>query len=222
MSLFAVQNLTWSPPDTDEPLLEAVDFGVEAGECVALEGPSGMGKSTLLRCLVGLQERETGRILWRGQPVEGAGMRAFRRRVVYVHQEPVDIAGSVADNLGAARSIAATVEGSEAGDLLDESRQRELLADLDLADLSWEREFDELSVGEKQRVVLVRSLTLQPDALLLDEPTASLDRTNARRIEEHLTDYLDRRPDQRALVWVSHSPEQRDRIATRAVDVLEL
>ena len=219
MTLFATKNLTWRPPDADAPLLEAVDFEVAAGECVTLEGPSGSGKSTLLRCLIGLQEREAGRIEWRGEPVEGPAMRAFRRRVVYVHQEPVNIAGTVADNLAAARRLGATVDRE---DLLDEEGQRELLAELELSELSWQRDFDALSVGERQRVALVRCLTLQPDALLLDEPTASLDRPNARRIETHLIDYLEARPDERALVWVSHAPDLRERVATRVVDVREL
>lgn len=207
-SLLHIEDLSWAPPDRpDEPLFQAVSLEVYAGDRLALTGPSGSGKSTLLRCAVGLEARRQGRIWWRGEPVEAEGMRRFRTRAAYVPQQPVAIARTIADNLSFARQMAAELDA----DVLDEQAQHALLDTFGLGGLDWQRDFAGLSVGERQRVVLVRSLTLQPDLLLLDEPTASLDADSAHAIERHLTDYVDAEPD-RAFVWVSHQPDQIARL----------
>ena len=70
-----------------------------------------------------------------------------------------------------------------------------------------------LSSGERQRLGLARLLALQPRVLLLDEPTANLDAANTRRVEACLDDY--RRGHQAAVLWVSHDPDQRGRVASR-------
>lgn len=213
--LFDIRDLTWIPPDGETPLFEGVDFAVPPGATIGLAGPSGSGKSTLLRCLVGLQPRESGEIRWRGEPVTGDDFRRFRRDVVYVHQEPVGVAPTLGENLAFARRMAETGDGSGLG----EEQQRGWLARLGVGDIPWDRDFTGLSVGERQRVALVRCLTLQPTALLLDEPTASLDRTSMSDVERILDEYRAEAPDQRAVVWVSHDVEQLERVADRIVDV---
>ena len=221
-ALFGIDNLTWEPPGGGPRLFDGVDFDVEPGTCLGLEGPSGSGKSTLLRCLVGLEPRVSGEIKWRGETVAGEEIRKFRRRVVYVHQEPVNVAETIEENLAFAREMANAIEIPELGQPLDRDAQRERMAGVGLGDIDWERNFDELSVGERQRVAFVRCLTLQPAALLLDEPTASLDAESRDHIEALMEDYLAEAPDQRALVWVSHDASQIERVATDIVDIRSL
>jgi len=216
--LLKVRNLTWRPPDAEAPLFEGVDLEVPFGAVIGLAGPSGSGKSTLLRCLVGLEPRDAGEIRWRGEPVSGDDFRRFRRDVVYVHQEPVEIAPTVGENLAFARRMAG--EGERAG--LDEARQRELLERLGVGRLDWSREFGALSVGERQRVALVRSLSMQPTALLLDEPTASLDRDAVGQVEALLADFRAEAPDERTLVWIGHDVDQLERVADRIVELERL
>lgn len=213
--LCAVRDLRWTPPDADTPLFDGLDLEVRRGESLGLEGRSGAGKSTLLKCLVGLQPRDGGEVYWRGEPVEGERFREMRRDVVYVHQEPVGLAETVGDNLAFAREMAT-------GDGLSEERQRELLERLEVGDLDADRTFESLSVGERQRVALVRCLTLQPTALLLDEPTASLDTESLGGVERLLADYRAEAPDQRTLVWVSHAAGQLERVADRLVTIGDL
>lgn len=213
--LCAVRNLTWVPPDADAPLFDGVDLQVRRGESLGLEGRSGAGKSTLLKCLVGLEPRDGGEVYWRGEPVEGNKFREMRRDVVYVHQEPVGLAPTVGGNLAFAREMA-TGEG------LSGERQRELLERLEVGDIDADRVFEKLSVGERQRVALVRCLTLQPTALLLDEPTASLDAESLEGVEQLLADYRARAPDERTLVWVSHAAGQLERVADRVVTIDDL
>lgn len=224
MPILELHNLTWSPPDGDTdrqapPLFENASLQIAAGELVSLQGPSGSGKSTLLRCLVGLEPRHSGVIRWRGEEVGAHNIRAFRQRVHYVQQEPVAVEETVAGNLEFARRMAEELRRDADPKPLDQDAQQKLLDDLGLGAIDWERDFDRLSVGERQRVALVRSLTPQPDVLLLDEPTASLDDTRARQVEDLLTEYKRARPERRALVWVTHSPAQRQRLGGREIDI---
>lgn len=214
--LAAIRGLTW-PPDATTTLFDDVDFAVAAGERVALRGASGVGKSTLLRCLVGLEPRRSGVIEWRGEVVEPGDMPGFRRRVHYVHQQPVAVASSVEENLAFARDLASTADGV---DPLSVDEQKELLVRLDVGSrVEGSRTFDELSVGEQQRVSLVRSLTGRPAVLLLDEPTAALDRSSANAVRELVADYVADKPEERACVWASHEHGFVEDIATRTVDV---
>lgn len=214
--LAAIRGLTWAP-ERGTALFEDVDFAIRAGERVALRGPSGVGKSTLLRCLVGLEPRRSGSIEWRGQTVEPGEMPAFRRRVHYVHQQPVAVTSTVDEDLEFARKMSAKSDDTEP---LSADDQRELLAQLDLADrVDGARAFDDLSVGEKQRVALVRSLTLQPRVLLLDEPAAALDRPRAELVRELVETYVAEKPEERAFVWGSHDHGFAAEAATRTLDV---
>jgi putative ABC transport system ATP-binding protein len=215
--LVAVRHLGWSPPvDGAARLLDGVDFEVCAGERVVLAGPSGSGKSTLLRCMVALEARDEGGLLWRGDRVEPEQIRDLRRRVLYVHQEPVGVAGSIAENLEFPREMGTARDGA---DPMSTDEQLELLDELGLGEIDRERRFESLSIGERQRVAFVRSLTVRPQILLLDEPTAALDADRADDLERIVVDHVETDPGTRALVWVSHDVDRTERIASRTVDI---
>lgn len=213
--IIAVEELTTKPGDDGAPILRDVSFTVAPGERVVLKGPSGSGKSTLLRCMVMLEPAE-GRVLLDGEPVDAGRVRELRRRVGYLPQRPV----AVDDRIGANLAFARELDGAAAGGL-DEDRQRQLLRRLGLDGLDRSRRFDGLSGGEQQRIALVRTLTVEPQVLLLDEPTASLDADNVGAVVDLLTDWVgaDRA---RAILWVSHKAHEVDQLATRSVDLNEL
>lgn len=210
--LIAVEKLTWRPFAGAPAVLRGVNFELSAGERVVLSGASGSGKSTLLRCMVLLEPAE-GRVLLDGEPVEPAGARGLRRRVGYMPQRAVGVGGTVGENLAFPRELG--------GQALGEEKQRTLLAAMGLQAIEPGRRFDALSGGERQRLALVRSITAQPDVLLLDEPTASLDPENVDSVVELLMSWLDA-DGSRALVWVSHHAHQVRGLATRAVSMTEL
>jgi ABC-type multidrug transport system fused ATPase/permease subunit len=153
-------------------VLRELSFDAPRGQVLALVGASGAGKSTLLRCLNRLADPESGTISLDGQDIRAVAPQVLRRRVALVAQAPAMLPGTVADNLA---------YGLDA--LRAETRDAALAAaGLDGSFLS--RPAKQLSGGERARVALARALTRDPDAILLDEPTAALDPETARVIAE--------------------------------------
>jgi iron complex transport system ATP-binding protein len=155
-----------------EPVLHEVDVQLNAGEVVALIGPNGGGKTSLIRALLGAAPA-TGTIRWFDRSLADWPRRELARRVAYLPQAPTwDPGQRVADVLRLGR----TPYGGPFG--LDSPRDGAVLADvaaaLDLTDLL-RRPVDQLSGGQRQRVFLGRCLTQEPSALLLDEPSTYLD-----------------------------------------------
>ena len=157
-------------------LLRGFCCRVEAGEARVLRGPSGCGKSTLLRTIAALHADPAEHVRSDGRTPSDTGITAWRRRCAYVAQTAPMWPGTVRDNL--ARPYTYRVA---AGAVFDAERASELLDRLGLLDVL-DRDANELSGGEKQRVHLVRALQLEPRLVLLDEPVAALDPTSAATV----------------------------------------
>ena len=145
-------------------------LSLQPGECVALSGRNGAGKSTLMRVLAGIEGANAMTLLESGRTYSGkAARQRARAQVIYVHQHPYLFDRPVADNVGyglRCRGIGA----AEAARRVDEA-----LAWAGLAHLR-ARNARAVSGGERQRLALARARVLRPQLLLLDEPTANLDR----------------------------------------------
>ena len=191
----------------------AVDgLKIRRGEIFALVGPSGAGKSTLLRLLNFLEPPTTGRI--RFLDVEFSADQpmplAYRRRVTKVFQRSILLNRSVEANV----KYGLRLRGRR-----DETRRVEQALDqVGLQDLARQRART-LSAGEGQRVALARAIVLQPDVLLLDEPTANLDPYNVGLIEQIVQDLNRERGT--TLVLVTHNVFQAKRLAHRVALMLE-
>jgi len=158
-----------------EAIFEGASLVVGEGDFVLVRGPSGAGKSTLLRLLCRLEEPQQGRILLDGVPIDAMEPARLRRSVAYVQQMPTLVPGTVRENLLLPFSFRANADLTPPGD-------GELAARLDeflLRGVTPASRADTLSVGQAQRVCLLRTLLLAPRAVLMDEPTASLDAESA-------------------------------------------
>ncbi|MCB2188691.1 MAG: ATP-binding cassette domain-containing protein [Deltaproteobacteria bacterium] len=170
----------------EAPLIRGVELGLAAGEAVWISGPSGGGKSTLLRLMNRLLSPSGGNIRFLGRLLEEWPPPQLRRRAVLLGQAPVMTAASLADNLylpfgfRAARDLTRPPWEEVAA----------LLASLGLPGLAPATPAGELSVGQRQRVALARVLLLAPRLLLLDEPLAPLDPASRGLVEERLEEYL--------------------------------
>jgi putative ABC transport system ATP-binding protein len=167
----------------------------------ALLGPSGSGKSTLLRLLNRLADPDEGSVRFHGTDVRELDPLELRRRVGLVPQLPAPVPGTVADNV----AFGPRLRGEEVD---PEPPLR--LAGLDASFA--ERDASRLSVGEQQRVMLARALALEPEVLLLDEPTASLDSAATGAVEEALRGLRGV-----SLVLVTHDRGQAERLAERTM-----
>ena len=187
-------------------LVSGATFEVRQGETLAIVGPSGSGKSSLLRLLNRLDEPTSGTVYLDGIDYRQIPPRELRRRVGMVLQRPFLFPGTVADNL--------QFGPRQRGQNLSPAEIEELLAGVGL--LGFEsRDVSNLSGGEAQRVSFARALANSPEALLLDEPTSALDEAAKRDIE-----ILIRRIGQERgipCVLVTHEVAQAARLAERAL-----
>jgi putative ABC transport system ATP-binding protein len=195
--LFELRDVTLSR--AGEVVLRHVSAEIPAG-AACISGPSGSGKSSLLRLLDRLRDPDSGEVSYRGQDVRSYDVLALRRSVSLVPQLPALIEGTVADNIRFAARLA--------------GRSPDLAAVLEHAGLDpsfADRDAARLSVGEQQRVMLARSLAQEPDVLLLDEPTSALDEAARTSIEQTLLRL--RRDLGQSYVVVTHDPEQAKRMS---------
>jgi putative ABC transport system ATP-binding protein len=169
-------------------VLHDIDVTIPRHLITVLVGPSGGGKTSLLRLLNRLDDPVRGDILLDGSPIVDYAVSELRRRVALVFQTPVMFPGTVADNLAVAAELGGGQDGhsdqpgqTDQSDHFDQQANRVmLLAELDPSLL--ERPGGELSVGQQQRVNLARALMTSPEVLLLDEPTSALDPETSRSL----------------------------------------
>lgn len=178
---------------------------VRAGEVLAVLGPNGAGKSTLFRLLLLLERPEAGRILLDGQPVK-AGDTSAMRRLAGMFQRPFLFDDTVHANIGFG------LNGRRLSRAERAERVSAALRWLDIEPLAGRRART-LSGGEAQRVALARALVIEPDVLVLDEPTANLDVTVRRRFREDLERLARRRA--RAAILITHDPADAFSLADR-------
>lgn len=193
-------------------VLEVENLTIQPGEILALVGPSGAGKSTLLRLLNFLERPTQGKIQFHDQTftADAEMPLELRRKVTMVFQRPMLLNRSIYANVNFGLELRGINHSKD--------RVHAALAEVGLEHLATEKAHT-LSGGEAQRVALARAMVMQPEVLLLDEPTANLDPYNVGLIEKIVLHLNQKR--QSTLVLVTHNVFQARRLAQRVVFLLD-
>jgi len=219
-SILSIENLFFTYADGTEALRN-VNLDIRPRELFVLFGPARSGKTTLLRLLNRLSDliegtEHRGTILFNDRNVfdRDVNVTDLRRRISMVFAIPTPLPGSIYDNL----TYGLRMAGIRDQTTLDERAERGLrqAALWDEVKDRLDRSAFALSGGQKQRLCLARSLALEPEIILLDNPTSGLDPISTARVEESLYDLKQ----QYTVVLVPHSVQQAARVADRAAFIL--
>jgi ATP-binding cassette subfamily B protein len=194
----AFRGVQFAYEEGQSPAIDGVSLDVEPGECIALVGPSGGGKSTMMQLLIGFRRPQRGRILIDGQDMEELDMRTVRRFISVVPQETILFSGTILENIVYGLH---DISREEVGRVLAAANLDELIESLpDGVQTRIGEDGALLSGGQRQRIAIARALIRNPRILVLDEATSALDVVSEKKVQEA----IDRAVQNRTTFIVAH------------------
>jgi tungstate transport system ATP-binding protein len=190
--------------------IKDLSLKVMEGKVLSIIGPNGSGKTTLLRMMALLDKPTSGQIYWNGDLVNGSNMAALRGKITMVFQRSVILNRTVYENVA---------YGLEIRKLRDEEVRRRVMHGLELVGMRkyTNRLAKKLSGGEQQRMAIARALVLEPELLLLDEPTSNLDPKNTIAIEEIIRGIRRKT----TVVFATNNPFQAKRLSDQVAFLMD-
>ena len=188
-------------------ILKDISFTVQKKEIIALIGPSGSGKSSLLKSINMLNTPSCGQIKYHNNDIQEISPMALRKKIGYVLQKPTLFGNDVMENLKYPCELHQKV--------FDINLVEFYLKKVNLKPDILEKKPNELSGGEQQRISLVRTLLLEPEIILLDEVTSALDEDNTLLIEELIK--YENENNELTVIFISHNNEQAKRLAQKVI-----
>ncbi|EED36760.1 phosphate ABC transporter, ATP-binding protein [Luminiphilus syltensis NOR5-1B] len=208
-----VRGLSLAYPDNENALRE-ISLAIPAGKITSVIGPSGCGKSTLLRCFNRMNDliegaEYTGSILLEGQNIlaRDTDVTLLRRRIGMVFQRPNPFPKSIYENVAYGPRIGGIRRKRQLDAIVEHSLRSAALWD-EVADRLYESALT-LSLGQQQRLVIARTIAIEPEILLLDEPASSLDPISTLRIEELIYELKH----SYTIIIVTHNMQQAARVS---------
>ncbi len=214
VAILRFENVRFTYPD-GHPLFDKLCFELNQGGFYGVRGPSGSGKSTLLRLMNRLENPCVGEIFFNEKPFSAIPTPELRRQILYIQQTPVVTDGSVKDNL----VLPFSFKNNRTLPVPDDDQLKKMLKDFSLEQIPLDRAARNLSVGQQQRLCLIRGLLLAPSVILLDEPTSALDHESSRIVEgmaETLCHDM-----KKTIVMVSHREFNPKHVKPVIIDVRE-
>jgi ATP-binding cassette subfamily B protein len=185
-------HVSFAYQESTQPSVKDIDVAIEKGTTVAFVGPSGAGKTTMVKLLLGLYRPVSGRLLMNGQDSTAIDYDNLRRRIGYVSQDTQLFAGTIRENLLFVRPEATDEECSEA------LRSASAMAIIERGGKGLDTKIGEggikISGGERQRLAIARALLRNPDLIIFDEATSSLDSLTEKEITHTIKDIVVKRP----------------------------
>jgi len=218
-TLLQVRNVSCTR-DNEHAIFSRLNFDVNEGDVVVLQGKSGSGKTTLLKCISHLNVYN-GQILYRGRTAKAFGVPHFRTKVAYVPQRPSLLPGTPREFLAVVSSFSSRKIPKSVGDDRRLTYPIEISKTWGIDEELWDRNWTSLSGGESQRIALATALGLDTaEVLLLDEPTSALDPHSTALVENFISAELrSQESELKAILWITHSEEQGRRIGTRFLHI---
>ncbi len=187
-----LREVTFSYPSRpDNKVLDDISIQANAGETVALVGPSGVGKSTIAQLVLRFYEIDNGEILLNGESIYDKGLRAYRSRISFVPQEIILFSGTIADNIKYGDTNASAAQVREAAVQANCMEFIEKFGD-GMDTLIGEKGI-KLSGGQRQRLAIARALLRDPDIFILDEATSALDSASEKLVQDALDNVMKER-----------------------------
>jgi putative ABC transport system ATP-binding protein len=210
LALFELDGLQFN--SSPGKVVREISFVLRRATVVWVKGPSGEGKTTLLKSLARLTSPLRGEMSLDGVSWRAIPATAWRRSVVYLHQKPVLFPGTVRSNILTAFDL--KTRAKQAPDM---EAAKEMLSCLMLPAEMIDRDALTLSVGEACRVAVIRALIAKPRVLLLDEPTSALDANAGKALAALLQEWIS--VGDRGIVGASHDEDLMDRLPGQQVDL---
>ena len=196
----SMRDIDFSYDSADELLLDHFCMDIENGECVAITGASGCGKTTVSKLLLGLYPIQNGSICIAGKSMSEVTCKEWRQRIAYVPQEPFLFNGSIRENIRMGRLDASDEEIEEAAKL---ANAHEFILTLENGyDTAVGERGNRLSGGQRQRIAIARAILKQAPIMLLDEATSALDNES----EQLVNDAMKKLQRQMTIIMIAHRP----------------
>ncbi len=211
MSIFKLEDVSYAY-EKNKPVIEKCDFSFEKGKVYAIIGKSGAGKTTLLSILSGLVRPTLGKVMYNDKDISTINQYEYRSKYVGVIFQSFNLL----PHLTATENVILSMDISEKKIKHKEKLAKELLDDVGIYKDKAKRKILKLSGGEQQRVAIARTLSYDPDVILADEPTGSLDGETQSNIMDIFCDMAHNQ--NKCIIIVTHSPE----VAKRADKCYEL
>ena len=180
----SLENISFSYSDDQAPILKDINLTLNSGESIAITGPSGAGKTTLMKIMLGLLQPTSGKVLLDGMDITQLGLKNYRKQIAAVMQDDTLLAGSIADNISFFDPQPNYLKIEQC------ARHAAIHSDITKMTMGYNSLVGDmgsnLSGGQLQRLLLARALYQSPSVLFLDEATSHLDQENEAKISEQI------------------------------------